>query len=190
MQHTQSAKGEKLVCAPSSLPCALYSPRASWLNWVERLFAEITERCVRRGSHTAIAQLENAMLDYLRKRNRDPNHLCGPQTPISSSAKSSGFLNESLTQDTSSRFHLHFTPTYSSWLNQVERWFVLITQQAIRRGSFKSVKELITRINQFVQRYNSKSKPFAWTATADSIFQKLARLCNRSYGHNTSLLSH
>lgn len=81
-----------------------------------------------------------------------------------------------------SRFHLHFTPTYSSWLNQVERWFGLITQQAIRRGSFKSVKELIAKINQFVQHYNSKSKPFVWTATADSIFQKLARLCNRISG--------
>ena len=80
------------------------------------------------------------------------------------------------------RFHLHFTPTYSSWLNQVERWFGLITQQAIRRGSFKSVKELIARINQFVQHYNQNSKPFAWTATADSIFQKLARLCSRISG--------
>ncbi len=80
------------------------------------------------------------------------------------------------------RFHLHFTPTYSSWLNQVERWFGLITQQAIRRGSFKSVKELIANINQFVQHYNPNSKPFAWTATADSIFQKLARLCARISG--------
>ena len=80
------------------------------------------------------------------------------------------------------RFHLHFTPTYASWLNQVERWFGLITQQAIRRGSFKSVKELIARINQFVQQYDSKSKPFAWTATADSIFQKLARLYSRIAG--------
>ncbi len=80
------------------------------------------------------------------------------------------------------RFHLHFTPTYSSWLNQVERWFGLITQQAIRRGSFKSVKELIARINQFVQHYNSKSKPFAWTATADSIFQKISRLCKSISG--------
>lgn len=62
--------------------------------------------------------------------------------------------------------------TYSSWLNQVERWFGLIAQQAIRRGSFKNVKELIAKINQFVQRYNRNSKPFAWTATADSIFQK------------------
>ena len=80
------------------------------------------------------------------------------------------------------RFHLHFTPTYSSWLNQVERWFALITQQAIRRGSFKSVKELITRINLFVQHYNRHSTPFAWTATPDSIFQKLSRLCARISG--------
>lgn len=80
------------------------------------------------------------------------------------------------------RFHLHFTPTYSSWLNQVERWFGLITQQAIRRGSFKSVQELIAKINRFVQHYNRNSTPFAWTATADSIFQKLARLCARISG--------
>jgi putative transposase len=74
------------------------------------------------------------------------------------------------------RFYLYFTPTYSSWLNQIERWFGLITQQAIRHGSFKSVKELIARINQFVQHYNRNSESFSWTATADSIFQKLARL--------------
>jgi putative transposase len=80
------------------------------------------------------------------------------------------------------RFHLHFTPTYSSWLNQVERWFGLITQQALRRGSFKSVKELIAKINHFVQRYNRNSRPFAWTATADSILQKLSRLCTSISG--------
>lgn len=80
------------------------------------------------------------------------------------------------------RFHLHFTPTYSSWLNQVERWFGLITQQAIRRGSFQSVKELTAKIDRFVQHYNRASKPFAWTATADSIFEKLARLCTRISG--------
>jgi putative transposase len=76
------------------------------------------------------------------------------------------------------RFHVHYTPTYSSWLNQVERWFGLITQRAIRRGSFRSVRELIRRIEQFVQHYNRNSRPFAWTGTADSIFQKLARLCS------------
>jgi putative transposase len=80
------------------------------------------------------------------------------------------------------RFHVHYTPTYSSWLNQVERWFGIITQRAIRRGRFRSVKDLITRINQFVEHYNRNCRPFTWTATADSIFQKLARLCSRISG--------
>jgi putative transposase len=80
------------------------------------------------------------------------------------------------------RFHVHYTPTYSSWLNQVERWFGLITQQAIRRGSFSSVKELIAKIDAFVKHYNRSSRPFVWTATADSILQKLARLCSRISG--------
>ena len=80
------------------------------------------------------------------------------------------------------RFHVHFTPTYSSWLNQIERWFGLITQQAIRRGSFQSVKHLVARIDLFVQNYNRNCRPFAWTATADSIFQKLTRLCSRISG--------
>jgi len=80
------------------------------------------------------------------------------------------------------RFNIHYTPTYSSWLNQIERWFGLITQQAIRRGSFRSVKDLTAKINQFVQHYNRNCRPFAWTATADSILQKLARLCSRISG--------
>jgi putative transposase len=62
---------------------------------------------------------------------------------------------------------LHFTLTYSSGSTRSRRWFGLITRQAIRRGSFKSVKELIAKINHFVQRYNRHSKPFAWIATAD-----------------------
>ena len=76
------------------------------------------------------------------------------------------------------RYHVHYTPTYSSWLNQAEIWFNLITQRAIRRGTFRSVKQLIEKIDQFVQHYNTKTKPFVWTATADSILQKIARLCN------------
>jgi putative transposase len=80
------------------------------------------------------------------------------------------------------RFQVHYTPTYSSWLNQVERWFGLITQQAIRRGSFRSVGQLIRRINEFVQHYNRNSRPFAWTATADSIFAKIQRLGERISG--------
>ena len=75
------------------------------------------------------------------------------------------------------RFHVHFTPTYSSWLNQVERWFALITNQAIRRGSFDSVTDLKHQINALVDHYNQHPKPFMWTATAESILAKLERLC-------------
>lgn len=80
------------------------------------------------------------------------------------------------------RFHMHYTPTYASWLNQVEIWFNLITQQAIRRGTFHSVKDLIKKIDLFVSNYNPKSKPFAWTANADSILQKIERLCKTIAG--------
>jgi putative transposase len=81
-----------------------------------------------------------------------------------------------------SRYQIHYTPTYSSWLNQVERWFALITQRAIRRGSFRSVKELVGKIDAFVQHYNHSQRPFVWTATADSILGKIARLCSRISG--------
>ena len=74
------------------------------------------------------------------------------------------------------RYHMHFTPTYASWLNQIGRWFGHVTQRAIRRGSFKTVRELVRRIDAFVRHYNAGARPFAWTATADSILAKLQRL--------------
>ena len=77
---------------------------------------------------------------------------------------------------------MHYTPTYSSWLNQVERWFGLITQRAIRRGSFRTVRELIQRIDTFVTRYNRTSTPLVWTATAESILAKLTRLAKAITG--------
>lgn len=80
------------------------------------------------------------------------------------------------------RFHVHFTPTYIAWLNQVEIWFNLITRRAIRRGTFRSVKHLVATIDLFVLRYNAKARPFIWTATADSILEKLRRLCERISG--------
>ncbi len=71
-------------------------------------------------------------------------------------------------------FHVHHTPTDASWLNQAECWFGIITQRAIRRGSCSSVKELITKIEQFVaSSYNETKVPLIWTATADSILEKL-----------------
>ena len=80
------------------------------------------------------------------------------------------------------RFHVHYTPTYASWLNQVEIWFNIITQRAIRRGTFKSVRDLIAKIENFVQHYNLQCHPFSWTATADSILEKIGRLCKAVAG--------
>jgi len=80
------------------------------------------------------------------------------------------------------RYQVHYTPTYASWLNQVEIWFNIITQRAIRRGTFRSVKALIAKIAQFVIQYNHNSHPFIWTATADSILEKVKRLCQTISG--------
>lgn len=73
------------------------------------------------------------------------------------------------------RFHFHFTPTSSSWLNQVERWFGLITQRMIRRGTFRSVQELESAIYQWLAHWNNQPKPFQWRATADVILDKVRR---------------
>ena len=80
------------------------------------------------------------------------------------------------------RFHVHYTPTYASWINQVEIWFNIITQRAIRRGTFKSVRDLIAKIEAFVKQYNRRCHPFSWTATADSILEKIGRLCKAVAG--------
>ena len=71
------------------------------------------------------------------------------------------------------RFHLHFTPTSSSWLNLVERWFAEITRKRIRRGSFRSVAELVAAINDYIRINNQNPKPFVWTKRADEIVEKL-----------------
>jgi len=74
-----------------------------------------------------------------------------------------------------SRYHLHFTPTHASWLNQVERWFALLTQRQIKRGSHRSVSELESAIRQFIAMHNQQPKPFLWTKTADQILNSIAR---------------
>jgi transposase len=73
------------------------------------------------------------------------------------------------------RFHFHFTPTSSSWLNLVERWFRELTDKAIRRGVFRSVPELIAAIEAYLAAHNNDPKPFIWTATADEILEKVRR---------------
>jgi len=73
------------------------------------------------------------------------------------------------------RFHLHFTPTSSSWLNQVERWFRDLTEKNLRRGIFRSVPDLILSIEDYLEANNEDPKPYVWTATAESILAKVAR---------------
>jgi transposase len=77
------------------------------------------------------------------------------------------------------RFHVHFTPTSASWLNLVERWFAALTEKQIRRGSFRSTRELETAIRAFVDAHNSQPKPFVWTKSADQILDSIARYCRR-----------
>src|ERR1700741_1813629 len=73
------------------------------------------------------------------------------------------------------RFPLHFTPTSSSWLNLVERWFRELTDKALRRGVFHSVPDLVNSIQEYINAHNHDPKPYVWTATAESIFAKVAR---------------
>ena len=77
-------------------------------------------------------------------------------------------------------FAVHYTPTGASWICQVEDWFVIITRQAVRRGSFKSLASLINRIDDFVKHWNQDTGPFEWTAAADGTLAKAAIL-NRDY---------
>jgi len=80
------------------------------------------------------------------------------------------------------RFHMHFTPTGSSWINQVERWFGLLTDQLLRRGIHKSVAALQNDVRDWINAWNDKPKPFRWTKTADEILDSLAKYMSRISG--------
>jgi transposase len=77
------------------------------------------------------------------------------------------------------RFHLHFTPTYSSWLNLVERFFGLLTAHALRRGSHTSIPQLRSAIHDYVEAHNQRGKPFRWTKSADQILEAIRRVGER-----------
>jgi len=70
---------------------------------------------------------------------------------------------------------MHFTPTSASWINQVERFFGLITDDRIRRGVFKSVPQLVAAIQEYLEQHNADPKPFVWTASVTAILEKVAR---------------
>jgi transposase len=78
------------------------------------------------------------------------------------------------------RFHVHFTPTSASWLNQVERWFATLTQRQIRRGTHRSTRQLEDAIRQYLDIYNADPKPFVWTKSADDILASIERFCLRT----------
>jgi transposase len=80
------------------------------------------------------------------------------------------------------RFHVHVTPTGSSWMNQVERWFGYLTDQKIRRGAHKSVQALEADIRDWIEHWNQNPRPFTWTKTADEILYSLAEYMNRISG--------
>jgi transposase len=80
------------------------------------------------------------------------------------------------------RFHMHFTPTGSSWINQVERWFGLLTDQKIRRGAHKSVQALEADIRSWIADWNTHPRAFLWTKTAEEILESLQRFCQRISG--------
>jgi transposase len=78
------------------------------------------------------------------------------------------------------RFHVHFTPTYASWLSLVERWFAALTTKQIRRGAFRSVPQLKAAIQTFIDAHQANPKPFVWTKTADQILASIARFAERT----------
>ena len=78
------------------------------------------------------------------------------------------------------RFHLHFTPTHASWLNQVERFFGLLTEHALRRSSHTTTKQLRHAIEAYIEAHNDDAKPFRWVKTADEILASIARFASRT----------
>jgi transposase len=77
------------------------------------------------------------------------------------------------------RFHIHFTPTSASWLNQVERWFSTLTTKQIRRGTHRSTRQLEDAIRSYLDQYNAEPKPFVWTQSANDILASIERFCLR-----------
>jgi hypothetical protein len=103
------------------------------------------------------------------RRARRRRQLCHPQN---TSAPSAGFQRQP-------RFTFHFTPTYSSWLNLVERWFAELTSKWLQWSTHHSVKELVASIRTWITNWNDDPKPFVWHKTADEILDNLASYCQR-----------
>jgi transposase len=132
---------------------------------------KVTGECYRRHRH-------QEFLKFLRKIDQEYEgagqlHLVMDNYGTHKHAKVQAWLQKH------ARFHLHFIPTSSSWLNLVERWFAELTNKAVRRGSFQSVPDLIEKIMEFIAAHNEQAKAFVWTATAEAILAKIERCRKR-----------
>lgn len=154
-----------------------------------------THDYVRHGTTTLFAALDVAtgsVIGQLHRRHRAKEFLAFLRT-IEASVPAA--LSVHLVMDNSSthktpsvrgwlarhpRFQIHFTPTSSSWLNQVERWFALLSARQIKRGSHRSTIELERAIRQYLEVNNREPTPFIWTKSADEILASLARFCKRT----------
>ena len=84
------------------------------------------------------------------------------------------------------RFHFHFTPTYASWMNMVERWFSALSMKKMRRSAHRSVRLLIRSIEEFIDAHNETGKPYVWVKTADEILASIARFAQRTLDAHAS----
>ena len=115
---------------------------------------------------------------FLQTINREvPDHLDVHLVLDNSSTHKTPAIRKWLTAHP--RFVLHFTPTSSSWLNLVERWFSELTTKKLRRGAHRSVRQLNTDIREWIDTWNDDPKPYVWTKTADQILESIATYCNR-----------
>ena len=103
--------------------------------------------------------------------------VCGARTPACRAGTRAGAGFPCVQ---AARFHVHFTPTYGSWINLAERWFVELANKRIRRGVFRSVKELESAIRGCISAHNEAPKPLVWTRTADQILDSIARYAQRT----------
>src|SRR6476661_2443221 len=130
---------------------------------------------------------EKRTLDYVRHGttnlfaalNVGTGEVTGECKPTRNGADFLAFLKTAVAPHTGHDVHVvldnlstHSTPVGSSWINQIETWFGIITRQSIRRGTFTSVKALLNRIRDYINHWNSNAEPFVWTATAEDILAK------------------
>ena len=154
-----------------------------------------THDYVRHGTTTLFAALDVAtgsVIGELHRRHRAKEFLAFLKTIDANVPESLGVhlvMDNSSTHKTPAvqgwlarhpRFHVHFTPTSSSWMNLVERWFALISERQIKRGTHRSTVELERAIRKYLKTYNQNPKAFIWTKSADDIFASLARFCKRT----------